>query len=217
MNRFELAIDESARKMFFPNERIKTKRKILEILLESCRYILYNELSENIRSGEKIVFKNDKMSRLFFVSATKVYSIIFPFNIYQERGETKINYRNLVDIDSQTISNLISFLKNPANQSEDCYDFIEPITQFEKPQQSLCWIVLNHLFFSEDGYIRYDNDPIGHAQALEKNAEHRHPLYHLDIFYSTQATFKLGIERAIIDKEIVDLMNTTTDCKYIKF
>ena len=40
---FQLEINKASQKIFFPEERVKDKFKILEIILEACRYIIYNE------------------------------------------------------------------------------------------------------------------------------------------------------------------------------
>jgi hypothetical protein len=68
----------------------------------------------------------------------------------------------------------------------------------------------------EDGYIRYDMNEVGYKEAKEKGFEHRHPLNHLDVFYTSKATFKLGLKKAIINDEFIDYLNIKTDCKYLQ-
>lgn len=213
---FQLEITSSSRRIFFPEQRIKTKFNLIEILLEACRYILFNEKKKTVKGQYKIIFQNEKMNRLFFVGESKMYSISFPFNIHYDGHEIKINYKNLIDIDSYTISNLLSFIKDPIINSESCLDFIEPIVDFEYNQRINYWSVVKDLLLLEDGYVRYDKDDKGYKEALEKKQEHRHPLYHLDIFYTNQATFKLGFEKSIIDTDLIDTLDRNTDCKYLK-
>jgi hypothetical protein len=213
---FQLEINLASRKIFFPEERIKTKLKIIEILLEACRYILYNEKKNKVKSLFKIIVQKDRMNRLFFVGQSKMYSITFPFNVYYDDTETKINYKNLIDIDSFAITNLLSFIKDPIIESEDCLDFIEPIINYRDQLQINYWIVLKDLLFSEDGYIRYDKDDIGFQNALKNKQQHRHPVHHLDVFYTNSATFKIGLEKALLEIELIDTLDRNMNCKYLK-
>lgn len=208
---FQLEINPSLIKTFFPEERVKDKYKILEILLEACRYMLHNEKVSKARSPYKIILYKEKMSRLIFVSENKIYSITFPFNINYLKSDITINYKNRLDIDSQNISTLLSILKSPSMNSENCLDFIDPIVNYE---QSL-WTTLRDLLISEDGYIRYDRDENGYTEAKAKKEEHRHPLNHIDLFYTNQVTFKLGLNEKYVDTDLLDMMNTNTNCKYL--
>lgn len=208
----QLDINLSLVKTFFPEERIKDKYKILEILLEACRYMLYNKKVKTARSKHKMILNRDKMSRLVFVSENKNYSIAFPFNISQITAEViSINYKNKFDIDSQNISIILSLLKSPTMNSEDCLEFIDPITNYN---QNL-WSTFRDLIILEDGYIRYDKDNEGFQKAKTDGHEHRHPLNHIDIFYTNQATFKLGLKQEYADTDLIDLMDRNTDCKYL--
>lgn len=208
----QIDINPSLIKTFFPEERIKDKYKILEILLEACRYILYSKKETTARSKHKMILHKDKMSRLVFIGENKKYSIAFPFNISQITAESiSINYKNKFDIDSQNISILLSLLKSPTINSEDCLEFIDPITNYD---QNL-WSTLRDLLILEDGYVRYDKDKVGFQEAKTNGHEHRHPLNHIDIFYTNQATFKLGLNQEYTDTELIDLMDRNTDCKYL--
>ena len=68
----QIDINQSLTKTFFPEERIKDKFKILEILLEACRYILYNNQTNVSRSKYKMILYKDKMNRLFFIGEKKI-------------------------------------------------------------------------------------------------------------------------------------------------
>lgn len=213
---FQIKIDEISKKIFFPEERIKDKFKILEILLEACRYIIYNKKESNVKNGDRLIFNNDKMRRLFFVSKNKIYSIAFPFNIYYSESETRIDYKNRFNLDSYTISNLLSLIKAPTINSESCLDFADPIVDLEQNQNLNYWMMLRDLLLLEDGYIRYDKDEDGYKEALSKKQQHKHPLNHIDIFYTSQVSFKLGLEQDYVDVDIIDTLDVNTNCRYLK-
>lgn len=208
---FQLDINLSLIKTFFPEERIKDKYKIIEILLEACRYILYNKKVAKARSQYKMILYKDKMSRLVFVGENKIYSITFPFNINQTKSEISINYKNRLDIDSQNITTLLSILKSPTINSDNCLEFIDPIVSYDKN----LWTTFRDLLILEDGYVRYDKDEDGFQKAKKDGHGNRHPLNHIDIFYTNQASFKLGLKQEYTDTDLIDLMERNTDCKYL--
>lgn len=214
---FEIKIDPSSLSIFFPKYRIKDKLQILEILLESARYIIHGKREKNVKEPNKIIFFREKMNRIFLVSENKIYSIIFPFNLHiDDNDNLTLNFKNLLEIDSLSISNLIILIKSPLITSDNCLDFIEPILDLEDNQTNKYWPVFKELLLQEDGYLRYDKDENGYIEAKKKNEEFRHPLYHLDVFYTTGVTFKLGLNNSMPERELIDTLNTNTNCKFLK-
>lgn len=60
----------------------------------------------------------------------------------------------------------------------------------------------------EEGYIRYDYDE-------EHENGDLHPLNHLDIFYSSKPTFKIGLRDRYQKDYLVNLVNRETNCIYL--
>lgn len=214
--RFEIELDSTSLSTFFPNYRIKDKLQILQILLESARYILHGKKETKVKAVNKIIFYREKMSRIFLVSEEKIYSIIFPFNLHINKEIVTLNFKNLIEIDSFVISNLIRLLNDPLISSDDCFDFIEPISELEDDSNDKYWPILKELLIQEDGYIRYDKDEKGFDEAKKKNEENRHPLYHLDVFYTNGATFKLGLDNSILHNDLIDILDTNTNCNFLR-
>lgn len=213
---FQVEIDSASIILFFPTNRIKEKLQVIQILLESLRYILSGERKSIVHKKTKIVFYKEKMSRIFFVNENKSYSINFPFNILFDDKSISINYKNTIELNSLNISILMSFFKNLNFSSDNCLDFAEQILDCEEMANDKYWLLIKELLIHEDGYIRYDKDQKGYEEALKKKQKHRHPLNHFDIFYSNAVTFKLGLDSDLPDKEFIDTLNTETNCKYLK-
>lgn len=215
MKTFQVEIDPGSLTTFFPEYRIKDKLKLIEILLESIRYILSAERKKIVRGDNKIIFRKEKMSRIFFVSKLKTYSIRFPFNVLIENEDISINYKNLIDLNPSNISNLIAFFKDFDVNTDECFDFAEQVIDFQDEINYNYWSLIRELLLLEEGYIRYDYDEKGYKEAVKKKQKHKHPLHHLDIFYSNEVTFKVGLENLANDREIIDTLNTETNCKYL--
>jgi len=214
MKRFEFEIGHSILRKLFPPNRVKSKLQVLNILLETIRYCLSYNLDEIHSSQGKIVLIVDKMSRIFFSSENKSYSISFPFLSLQDKEGIRFSFEN-IDLDAYLVSNLIGVITNEGFMDGSSLELFESLVDFEKENEQI-WCILRELLLYEDGYIRYDNDIIGFNKAKENGYEHRHPLNHFDFFYTNRATFKLGSETIIGIDEFIDILNIKTDCKYIK-
>ncbi|AFU67754.1 hypothetical protein P700755_000750 [Psychroflexus torquis ATCC 700755] len=217
MKNWTFQIDIISKDIFFPKERLKNKIQIINILLEASRYILSNpEVKKEDAKGE-IRLVIDKMSRLFFVSDKKSYSIIFPFKIYQEEDQFSLSFHNNIEIDSYLITQTKSAINCNGFEDHCVLGFADTIHDIvnDETNEDL-WFFVRELMLLEDGYIRYDNDPNGFAIAKEKGVPHKHPLDHYDLFYTNAATFKIGLEKDISTEQFIDLLNRQTDCYYLK-
>ncbi len=214
MKRIEYELHDKVVEFFFPKERVKNKNQILQILFEATRYML-GASSRPTHNHNKIVLFVDKMSRLFFYTKDKYYSIAFPFYVIETESGINFSYRDTL-IDSLFITNVMSILKDKAFDSQSSIGFAEPICQIEDEYNDNFWLLFKDLLIFEDGYLRYDDDIEGYKEAKAKEQEHRHPKNHLDIFYTNKATFKIGLDNCIDKKEFIDYVNVNTDCKYLR-
>ena len=207
--------------IFFPKTRIKTKKQILEILLETTRIILIEQPEPQdikIKDLSVPIFRVviDKMSRVFYFTEKKYYSISFPFTYVFDNNKAVINYKNIIDIDSKLISNILTILKDERCESHHSLDFIEPIDEIESEFNNELWFLIKELLMMEDGYVRFDNDIENYKKAKKEGKEHTHPENHLDFFYMSGNTLKIGLEKIITTDEFEDHFNTKTECKYLK-
>jgi len=204
-------IDKSYMNRFF--KPIKNKIQIIELMMYSIKYMLLNPVVKQSNVEGKLIIRKDKMSRLFFMKEDKYFSISFPFYIQNDGGVFTFSYKNLMDIDSRLISEIISLLINPSFISNCSLDFADKISSYqEDTYNEFYWDFIRDLLLLEDGYLRYDYD---HDNYIKHNKSDIHPLNHYDLFYSSNATFKIGLKNKISDEKFIDLLNIKTDCKYI--
>ncbi|WZL88278.1 hypothetical protein VS868_11795 [Salinimicrobium sp. 3283s] len=217
MKRYEFEVKEFDLQLFFPEHRLKHKTHLINILLEACRFMLVQKPSENVESENKIVLNIDKMSRIFFFRKNKYYTIFFPFNVLEEEeNDISFNYKNILNIDSESISALITIIKDDQFNSSSCLDFADPIDSLENQLDSNFWIVLRDLIFAEEGYLRYDVDLEGWKKAKEKEKEHTHPEHHFDIFYTNTTSVKFGLVQKLLENEFIESVNIQSDCLYLR-
>lgn len=208
MKTYEFNINKAYLGKFFPKKRVKTKADIIEILMETIRYMLLNPLVTEEESSGKLILQIDKMSRLFFFSDKKYFSIVFPFFVSFQEDMYNFSFKNMIEIDKGLISKVLSIIKCDEFKANCSLDFVEPICEYEENCDDNFWLFLKELLLMEDGYIRYDYD--------EKNQDNNlHPLNHYDLFYSSNATFKIGLNAEVEKNDFIDLLNINTNCKYL--
>ncbi len=219
MKQYSFNLNKFIYNKIFPHYRLKTKEHIIEVLMEVTRFILLQNDSDFIVEDKdakgKMVLYIDKMSRLFFFSKDKYYSIVFPFHLIEENNKFKIVFQSNIEVTSQLISKIFSIIKCDKFKAQCSLDFVEPICDLEDDCGENFWEFLRELLLMEDGYIRYDIDKENYDKALEKGEEHKHPLNHYDIFYSSRATFKVGLLDTVNNNHFIDLLNIDSECRYL--
>lgn len=207
MKLFEFDIDEYQAKWIF--KPIRNKKDALIILMRVMKIMaLHEKLDAELCRG-KIILQVNKMSRLFFISEQKIYSVNFPFFVSETDGRLVFKSHSHPDIDNQATSEILGLLDSSnVFESTEFVQFVDPVDD-ACVMDSRLWGLLRDLLVSEDGYIRYDFD-------TEHEDGQRHPLHHLDIFYSTSATFKIGLSKAIDHKYFADVLTLSTDCHYLQ-
>lgn len=207
MKIYEFNISKNYLNRFF--KPIRSKTDVIEVLMKAIEYMILNPSINEESAVGRIVLKIDKMNRLFFFTDEKYFSIVFPFFAIQEDDKYLFSFRNQIEIDSRLISQVISIIKCDEFEAHCSLDFVAPICDYEEECDENFWIFLRELLLMEDGYIRYDYDK-------EHENGNLHPLNHYDLFYSSHATFKIGLNSKLGEDEFMDLLNINSDCKYLK-
>ncbi|OON91187.1 MAG: hypothetical protein ATN33_01635 [Epulopiscium sp. Nele67-Bin001] len=192
---------------------IRTKEDVIWVLLEVMRYSFNFTLTPSTDSEQaNIIIYIDKMSRIIYGEKEKIHSFQLPFYVYEKDEKVYFSY-NGQNIDSKTIavlSSILSNIKDIYNSIEDLIDiFMDAMSDFEiKEDMSSYWNILLFLLTFESGYIRYDYDPI------RENVE-MHPLHHLDIGYSSNVTFKIGLKYQFVPQDLIKLLDINANCHYL--
>jgi len=206
MKVYEFNLSEIYLDKFF--KPIRNKAEVIEVLMEAIGYMLLNPSVDKEDICGKIILRIDKMNRLFFFRENKYFSIVFPFFAKKENKDYLFSFKNKIEIDSRLISQVISIIKCDDFKAHCSLDFVAPICEYEEECDENFWEFLRELLLMEDGYIRYDYDE-------EHENRNLHPLNHYDLFYSSHATFKIGLNNKLSEDEFIDLLDIKSDCKYL--
>lgn len=218
------------------NKIIREKSDIIALLLMSVsEMIIDDSVDKSLGYYEVIV---DKMSRIIYTLKKdeiiyKKFSFTFPFYL-KENLEEGISKWNVYDssgelLNSQIIS-ILTILFNEGLFNENINTDIEPIEFYDRILEAikevnaesditeiLIWHFIRKLFLFEPGYVRYDFDDDD-----DRCNELTHPLHHLDFYFSSNATMKVGVAKNNKDflkwKEdsFEKMVDAKSPCYYLK-
>lgn len=190
------------------------KKDIINLILDTLNALELGDYVEDVKGN--LIVKVDKMSRVFYCLDDKFFSIKFPFFIEEreEGGYTVIDNASEYEISNRLISlmrNIMTKFDSRVRTLEELLEqlYYDPADEgYSENDINICWGILMKMLMMEVGYIRYDYDE------LHENGDF-HPLKHLDINYSSNCTYKLGLKSELKQAEFVDLLDTQTKCRYV--
>ncbi|WP_144410126.1 MULTISPECIES: hypothetical protein [Chromobacterium] len=206
---FNLNIDRYQAETYL--SAIRSKRDIIVLWMETVKNFLVGQPAEGANFSARLTICVGKMSRLFCTSegGRKIFSISFPFSVILRDEQYQFFSREGIEIDSRVSSNIIALIDSGEIFGvRDFCRFIDPIMEMSDYDPQL-WTLVRELMIAEDGYIRYDWDDI-------REDGHHHPLHHLDIYYSSASTFKVGLGQQIDQPALMSILNLETECHYLR-
>ncbi len=190
---------------------IRKRKDFIFLILDTVEMMLLPVVNDE-NSFDLII---DKMNRVFYWSDNKAFSVSFPFSV--AIGEdSAVHVIDLVngEVDMRMVVLVKAMIERLQIESTSVVETLDALMpegiEHECTEEELnkCWSILLNLLSVEEGYIRYDYD--------EKNCNGRfHPVEHLDVNYSSGATFKVGINGVMTKNRLIELLNLNTTCEYI--
>ena len=185
----------------------------LTMIFDICDYIYANKSSiskdESLPLSVFNVIIRDNRAYVYF-NRDKYVSVYFPFGFSSCDDRF---YLNKYPIDTKRISHLRTILDSIKDEGsflegmKNCNDGVSPtdpdyVTDEDKD-------VFSEVCMLETGYLRFDFDP--------KNAKGKmHPLNHLDINYSKDATYKIGLHERIEPVKFLQLLDNSKERFFIE-
>lgn len=207
MKRYSLNIDSN----LIDYHSIRNKWDVITLIIDITKILISHNcvhdisiLGSNNTDSIKVVIYVDKMSRVFIIEENKIHSIQFPFII-----SSKLIQFNNISIDSFKLSILSRVFYNISSIKPLLF-FIERLWELQDElyldDNLLCQIeeLIVCLFTFEPGYIRYDYDVLRVTEG--------HPLNHFDFYYSSNNTFKIGLNKEIDVEQFCSIVDITDTC-----
>lgn len=213
----EFTVSMTKRFVEIASKPIRTKKHVIMLMLEAIPLLTNADVLER-PSNNYIILRVDKMKRLFFVIENKIFSFNFPFNVeVQEEKNNPIIYDSITDLELNALN--LTVLKSAfeetfyGNENQGILDLdselMQVIDSFDtKPNKDQVWQILKTLQMFESSYLRYDYDEVRENGKL-------HPLNHIDINYTSDGTFKIGINDTLDCNTFIDILDVNTDSYFI--
>ncbi|WP_262440264.1 hypothetical protein [Acinetobacter pittii] len=188
----------------------------LRLMTELINEDVYFSLKEETNL---VLIKSKDTHRYAIIKENQIMSAILPFR-FDFDACVEFNFgQEIIDLnDLYIIIRCVEKVKEEINNgidllSDDIRALIDEVLiqdlNLSSNQEYKYKKLLNHMFFQEDGYLRFDYD--------EKNSNgHLHPLNHLDINYSNSSTFKLGLKARVDFHTFWDILRSDTNCFYLE-
>jgi len=207
MKQYSFGLDERLLREFF--KPVRSKKDVISVLMKSMKLMLVGDHVPDEKKVGELVLMVSKMSRLFYFSEKKYFSISFPYLVNEVENGVEFSSKTISHIDNQITSDVLSILSQEDLFGTDCaYEFIEPIVDMEN-HEPLFWPFILGLFMHEDGYVRYDFD--------EENEDgNLHPLNHYDFFYSSFSGCKIGLREKPAKERMMDLLMIESNCHFFE-
>ena len=197
---------------------IREQYDVVSYLLSVMELMIVEPFNKIDSKDADLVIVVDKMSRLFLGKGDKIHSIQYPCLLKEKEGFLISLFQERV-IDSQTIAILSTIIRNKENiltSIENMLDsFMDTMNEFEildNNYAQFCWKLLLYLLSFETGYLRYDHDE-------DKKRVNRdlHPVDHIDFFYSSNSTFKVGLLDRIDVDDLKSILNINEKCYSLNY
>ncbi|UQN37182.1 hypothetical protein MTR80_05625 [Alcaligenes aquatilis] len=191
-------------------QAVRTKRDVIVLWMNAIKAYLTNDQADGSAFHATLSLVVMSMSRLFceLASGEKVFSVAFPFFVRNNDEGLSFHSRGGVEIDHRVSSQVLMLIEgNGILEVSDFSAFIDPLIESADIDERL-WSFMRELMVAEDGYIRYDWD-------RTRMSGHLHPEYHLDFYYSSAGTFKLGLEGALDRGRLISILDVGVDCHYL--
>ncbi|MGM9847446.1 MAG: hypothetical protein ACI31F_05795 [Muribaculaceae bacterium] len=175
--------------------------KITQFVLSNKDKISYLKTD---RKYNYLKIHNSKFPRCYiYFSPQKYMCFAFPFR-YSEKDN--VFYCESLKLDSEVISNALSLIDQ--SSSKTLIDLYNLIGDDSEIYNDTVYKLVERLALFEYGYVRFDDDS-KHESGLI------HPRMHLDLNYSQQVSFKLGLYKIPNQQEYEDIFNKSAKCAFV--
>lgn len=181
---------------------------------------------------------DDKLGRAFICADSSIHSIAFPFHleICQDVSMVTVRWGDLT-VDTAAASLAISALMDNPEPFIDLEEAVLVASEESFTDTSIdCDEIvrmLSYLANTDDGYFRHDHDVeykqklrgrienrrddgLLNGQEFDLAVERRHPVNHIDMFYSDRVSVKLGLSARFSLEDLRKMISKESDAFQLK-
>lgn len=207
-------MNEDIKEIAFPSRLLKGRHELIEICLRTCRYLnSIQPISVKKPSIDCIALIVNKMSRIFYFTDKKYFSIALPIHIEVDDNSNLIFKFADRHISPEHWTWLLALHVNGKEIMENDINYLDFLIDCE--DGNFDFYSLYETFWEADyGYIRYDVDVKAYNESVKNGKPHHHPLHHFDIHLPQYSTFKTGLTQSLTPVEFINYLDNGEDRWY---
>lgn len=199
------------------SEKIKKQIHYVQAVLQIVNLILTWNKSEDVSDVSYpylYITGKENANRVYIVKSNSIVSFMFPLGISKKcdllgNSNWTINKREVV-LSLPIVSKCIDYA-NSIGQKKNAtkiIDIAKSILLYDK-EANISFDLLEYLLLAEPCYIRFDNDSINANKYI-------HPKRHLDVNFSVDGTYKIGVYNNVVIDDLKDILDRTTNSWYAR-
>jgi len=201
---------------------IRHRLDLINIIINACELINSHQFNvlksiEDLKEDYPFILI-ESTSRIYLFENNKFFSFSFPFQINIEKSQVSFLSAPITFELLSIISSVLEKFderQSMVDLTEKIFDNEEYKVLLEDEQKTVEKLIVCLLSY-EIGYVRYDYDQENYEKYKSLGKPNLHPLNHLDVNYTSNATYKLGIKNTLGIKAFLDCLDSTTDCWFFK-
>lgn len=197
-----------AKKLFRTISRIED---FVDVTLDVTNSLMYWNGNPDNRIIPYICVEQDKFKRVFLVGQDKIISFAYTLNYkistFDSKSPCIAFYDNKgVQISSKTLSDIRSIIIEMRQHKSDYLYVANDVDDDINPLNEESFRLFENILRTEPSYFRIDHDTKNPDTA-------QHPMNHIDVNFSNDFKFKLGLDRRIDLDEVIDILNVNPHCR----
>ena len=202
-----LKTTNTALKLQNPRDFVLLSLNVLELI------ITWGNCEDSTKVTPPFLFiDTERLNRAFIVKGNQIVSFAFPFSIYSRVDDDGkhlfcVNYRDIV-LSPEIISKAMSFAKS-LDLDKSSYAAQVQGVDFRDSSMKSAIRLFEQILSLEPSYIRYDYDKQSSNGTM-------HPLYHFDVNYNKNYTYKIGLYRNLEVSKMREVLDQNSDSWYTK-
>lgn len=185
----------------------------VDLVLTFTQYLLMWNGNSNKNIVPFICLDQDGTNRAYIVGQDKIVSFAYDMNPKIVTTDASpyliLKTKHGHELSHKELSDMKVLAQEMGKKKSDYLYVANEIDDEENPLDEDSYRIFEHILLTEPSYLRFDHDT-EHQDTVE------HPTNHIDVNFSSDYSYKIGLEKQINLDELVDILSKKTRCRILK-
>lgn len=124
-------------------------------------------------------------------------------------GKLYLKTKHGHELSHKELSDMKVLVQKMSKRESDYLYVANEIDDEENPLDEDSYRIFEHILLTEPSYLRFDHDT-EHPNTIEHSTDH------IDVNFSSDYSYKIGLENRIDLDELIDILSKKTRCRILK-